>query len=72
MALKGLPQAADEFLHTYEAAAGHPLANLGIWELAATARPMFSPHGWISESPQKELFSHFIAQAEQKCVETDK
>jgi len=68
MALKGLPQAADEFLHAYEAATGHLLANLGIWELAAAARPMFSPHGWISESPQKELFSHFIAQAEQKCV----
>jgi aminoglycoside phosphotransferase (APT) family kinase protein len=72
LALKGLPQAADEFLHAYEAAAGHPLANVGIWELAAAARPMFSPQGWVDQSPQKELFSNFITQAEQKTFISEK
>jgi aminoglycoside phosphotransferase (APT) family kinase protein len=66
IALKDLPQAADEFLRVYEAAWGHPLANLGFWELAASARPMFSPQGWVDHSPAKELFSDFIAKAEQK------
>jgi len=64
MILKGLSQAADEFLRVYEAASGHPLVNLGFWELAAAARPMFSPQRWVDQSPQKEDFSQFIAQAE--------
>jgi aminoglycoside phosphotransferase (APT) family kinase protein len=68
IALKDLPVAADEFLRAYEIAVGHPLANLGFWELAASARPMLSPQGWVDQSPQKELFSRFIAQAMQKCV----
>ena len=70
--LRGLPQAADEFLRVYEAVSGHPLPNLGFWELAAAARPMFSPQGWVDQSPQKEHFSHFIAQAEQKCIKPEK
>jgi aminoglycoside phosphotransferase (APT) family kinase protein len=64
IALRGLSQAADEFLRAYEAVAGHPLANLGFWELAAAARPMFSPQGWVDQSPQKERFPQFIVQAE--------
>jgi aminoglycoside phosphotransferase (APT) family kinase protein len=64
IALKDLPGAAEEFLRAYEAAVGHPIANLGFWELAAAARPMFTPQGWVDQSPQKELFSGFIAQAE--------
>ncbi len=61
--LKGLFNAAEEFLHVYEAAAGHPLANLAFWRLAAAARPMFAPQGWVDQSPQKEFFSRFIADA---------
>jgi aminoglycoside phosphotransferase (APT) family kinase protein len=38
IALRGMPQAADEFLRAYESAVGRPLKNLGFWELAA-ARP---------------------------------
>lgn len=63
MALRGMPQAANEFLHAYETTTGHPLANVGFWELAAAARPMFSPQGWVDQSPQKEIFSRFIDQA---------
>ena len=61
--LRGLPDAAEEFLRAYESAAGSPLKNLGFWELAAAARPMFSPQGWVDQSPQKEYFAGFIAQA---------
>jgi aminoglycoside phosphotransferase (APT) family kinase protein len=62
--LRGLSAAAAEFLRAYEAAAGRPITNLGFWELAAAARPMFAPQGWIDQSPQKELFSRFIVNAE--------
>jgi aminoglycoside phosphotransferase (APT) family kinase protein len=62
--LRGLFDAAGEFLRAYEAAAGHPVANLGFWELAAAARPMFAPQGWVDQSPQKEHFSRFIVEAE--------
>lgn len=61
--LKGLFEAADEFLHAYESAAVRPVVNLGFWKLAAAARPMAAPHGWIDGSPQKEYFSRFIAEA---------
>jgi len=61
--LSGLGHVADEFLHTYEGETGQPVANLGLWELAAAARPMFSPVGRITESPARETFRAFIAQA---------
>ncbi len=64
--LRGYFEAADEFLQAYEAAAGRPVQNLGLWELAAAARPMFLPQGWIDVSPQKEYFAQFIAQAEKR------
>lgn len=66
MLIRGLPQVADEFLAAYETAAGGSLANLGFWELAAAARPMFLPQGWVDQSPQKENFSQFITQAEKR------
>ena len=65
MVLNGLDQAADEFLAVYEAEMG-PVANLGFWELAAAARPMFDPVGWIEESPEKERFRQFIADAKKR------
>ncbi len=61
--LSGLGDVADEFLNTYEVATGQPVTNLGLWELAAAARPMFSPVGRITESPAREAFRAFIAQA---------
>ena len=66
--LRGLPQVAEDFLMAYETATGRSLANLGFWELAAAVRPMFSPQGWIDESPQIEYFAAFIAQAERKST----
>ncbi len=62
MVLSGLDQAADEFLAAYEAEMG-PVANLGFWELAAAARPMFDPVGWVDEAPAKKKFRQFIAGA---------
>jgi aminoglycoside phosphotransferase (APT) family kinase protein len=61
MHLSGWGDVADEFLETYEREAGRPVANLGFWELAAAARPMFSPEGRITESPAREEFGRFIA-----------
>jgi len=58
--LNGLDQAADEFIRTYEAETGKLVANLGFWELAATARPMF--HGkWATEAGPR--LHQFIADA---------
>jgi aminoglycoside phosphotransferase (APT) family kinase protein len=62
LVLDGMGQAADEFLAVYEADMG-PVANLAFWELAAAARPMFDPVGWVDESPAKERFRQFIAGA---------
>jgi len=65
LALDGMDQAADDFLAAYEADMG-PVANLGFWELAAAARPMFDPAGWIEEPPAKERFRQFIADAKKR------
>jgi aminoglycoside phosphotransferase (APT) family kinase protein len=67
--LRGLSKAADVFLSAYQAAIDDDLANLGFWELAAAARPMFSPHGWVDQSPAKEYFAQFIAGAMQKLYD---
>jgi aminoglycoside phosphotransferase (APT) family kinase protein len=63
MILKGMGSVADEFVDAYEIEAGQRVSNLGFWELAAAARPMFSPGGWIDGSPARERFSRFIAGA---------
>jgi aminoglycoside phosphotransferase (APT) family kinase protein len=63
MILGGMARAADEFLAVYEENTGRPVTNLGLWELAAAARPMFNPEGWITESPTKERFRQFVADA---------
>lgn len=67
LCLSGMGEVADQFLETYEAQAGRPVANLGFWELAATARPMFNPQGWITGSPAKVEFRAFIADARRRC-----
>jgi aminoglycoside phosphotransferase (APT) family kinase protein len=60
MILSGMSEAASRFLATYEKAVGKPVTNLGFWELAAAVRPMFTPDGWISESPAKERFVNYV------------
>jgi hypothetical protein len=67
MVLSGMGRVVDEFLRAYEAERGQPAANLAFWELAAAARPMFSPESWITESPARELFRRFIAGARRRA-----
>jgi aminoglycoside phosphotransferase (APT) family kinase protein len=68
MFLNGMgPQAADEFLNVYEAEMGQRVANLGFWELAAAARPMFSPAGWITEPLVQGRFGQFVADARRRA-----
>jgi len=68
MLLSGLGEAADEFLSVYEAKMGQRVANLELWELAAAARPMFSPQSWgIAASPVKERFSRFITDVRRRA-----
>jgi aminoglycoside phosphotransferase (APT) family kinase protein len=69
MFLNGMSRrAADEFLNIYETEMGRRVANLGFWELAAAARPMFNPAGWITESPAQERFRQFIEGATDPSV----
>jgi aminoglycoside phosphotransferase (APT) family kinase protein len=63
LSLRGMDGMAELFLRSYEAAAGHPVENLGFWELAAAVRPMVSPAGWIDEHPAAERFSRFVHEA---------
>jgi aminoglycoside phosphotransferase (APT) family kinase protein len=63
MHLSGMGHAADTFLVAYEEEAQRQVANLGFWELAATARSMFHSDGWIGESPARERFQQFVADA---------
>jgi aminoglycoside phosphotransferase (APT) family kinase protein len=67
MVLSGVGHVADEFLRAYETARGRRVENLAFWELTAAARPMFSPEGWITESPAREVFRHFIAGARRRA-----
>lgn len=64
LALSGMGAAWPGVLEAYERTLGRPAENLALWELAAAARPMFSPEGWVSESPGKERFRWFIDDAE--------
>jgi len=66
MILRGMGEAANEFLAIYEKEMGKPVSNLGFWELAATVRTMLTPDGWISESPSKERFVEFVDSAIQR------
>jgi aminoglycoside phosphotransferase (APT) family kinase protein len=67
MALMGLPEAAEEFLHIYESESGHRAINLGFWEMAATVRPMFAPLEWqVDGSPGRDLLRQFMVEAKQK------
>jgi aminoglycoside phosphotransferase (APT) family kinase protein len=68
MMLMGLPQAAEEFLHVYEAGTGHKVENLGFWELAAAVRPMIDPQDWkVHQSPGMDRFQGFIAEARKRA-----
>lgn len=66
--LEGLDDAADEFLHAYEAMNGQTVANLGLWELAASARPMTDPSGWFTRPHMEDRFRRFIANAHHRAT----
>jgi aminoglycoside phosphotransferase (APT) family kinase protein len=59
----GLENEADRFLHSYAQQAGSLPANLGLWELAAAARPIFGWGAEAHEPPGRERLERFIAGA---------
>lgn len=63
IAIRGYEEAEATFLARYEAETGAVVANLALWELAAAARPMHDPAGWIDCSPARERFRRFVADA---------
>lgn len=67
--LEGLDDAADRFLQVYEAESGRPVANLGLWELAASARPMIDPNSWFTRPMMADRFRRFIANAKQRILD---
>lgn len=68
LSLIGMDRTRGVFLEAYEAALGRRPENLALWELCAAARPMFSPDGWVSDSPAKERFVQFIDDAERRLT----
>ena len=69
--LMGLPEAAEEFLHAYEAKSGHKAANLGLWELAAAVRPMVDPAEWeVDREPGRKRLLEFIEGARKMTIIT--
>lgn len=65
--LEGLEDAADTFLKVYEEKIGKPVKNLGLWELAASARPMTDLSGWFTRPHMEQRFRRFIANAKQRA-----
>ena len=64
MVLMGIPEAAEEFLQVYEARSGQKVENLGLWELAASVRPMVDPLDWeLDKGGHRERLQGFIAAA---------
>jgi len=61
MSILGFSSAAVKFLSVYEKLSGKQATNLLFWELAAAARPMYSPETWnITESPRRDRFDEFV------------
>ncbi|MCA9890501.1 MAG: aminoglycoside phosphotransferase family protein [Anaerolineae bacterium] len=67
--LEGQDEAAERFLHIYEAARGKPVVNLGFWELAASVRTMLDLDGWLNRPGMHERFRQFIARAKKLATE---
>jgi len=69
MSILGLAPAADTFLREYEKLTGQEVANLIFWELAASAKPMFSPPTWdVVDVPRRERFDLFVRNALKKAA----
>lgn len=68
LCLEGLEDEADQFLKVYEDTIGQPVANLGVWELAAAVRPMLDVEGWFTRPMMAERFRRFIAKAKARVT----
>ena len=71
--IEGVPEASEEFLREYEAAAGWTLnrVDLALFELAASARPMTDPEDWFAYPYMESGFRRFIARAKELLLEAD-
>ncbi len=71
--IEGVPEAAAEFLRVYEATAGWRLkrADLALFELAASARPMTDPTDWFAYPYMEAGFRRFIAGAKEVLLAAD-
>jgi len=66
--IEGIPEAAQTFLHVYEAETGWTLSDLPLFELAASARPMTDPEDWFAHPYMEDGFRRFIAAAKEKLL----
>ena len=66
--IEGVPEAAQTFLHVYEAEAGWTLSDLPLFELAASARPLTDPDDWFAHPYMEDGFRRFIAAAKEKLL----
>ena len=71
--VEGEPEAAEVLLREYEAAAGWTLdrADLALFELAASARPMTDPEDWFAFPYMEAGFRRFIAEAKELILTAD-
>lgn len=65
--LLGLEHEVEKFLRVYEQEIGQQVAHLGLWELAAAARPMIHLDEWITNPLMDERFRRFIANAKARA-----
>ncbi len=63
LTIMGQVTAAETFLAAYEAAYGGPVANLALWRLAAAARPLTDPPGWLTNAAKARRFRQFMREA---------
>jgi aminoglycoside phosphotransferase (APT) family kinase protein len=68
LCLEGLEDEAEQFLQVYEKTVGHPVANLGVWEMAAAVRPMLDPTSWFTRPLMEERFRRFIGNAKARVT----
>ncbi len=67
LTLRGLAEAAEEFLRVYQARRGIKLENLAFWELAASVRPMLDQADWrVDREPGRGRLLAFIREALKK------
>lgn len=67
MSIMGFGDAMEAFLDVYQSHTNADLDNLVLWELAAIARPMYSPETWnIIDSQRKLNYDRFVTSVLEK------